>query len=170
MTAVLAVAVFAAMVAEAALSRRHDVRLRAQGAVEPSGDVYAAMQVAYPGVFLLMLAEGFWRGAVVDVLSVAGVAVFALAKALKYWAIASLGERWTFRGLVPPGSARTRRGPYRWLSHPNYVAVGGEIAGCALACHAFVTGPIAFALFGTLMLQRIKVEEAALGEGRITTP
>ena len=170
MTAALAVAVFAAMLAEAAISRRHDARLRAQGAVEPPGDVYAAMQVAYPGVFLLMLAEGFWRGAIVDALSVAGVAVFALAKALKYWAIASLGERWTFRVLVPPGSARTRRGPYRWLSHPNYVAVGGEIAGCALASHAFVTGPIAFALFGTLMLQRIKVEEAALGEGRITTP
>lgn len=170
MTAGLAVAVFAAMLAEAAISRRHDARLRAQGAVEPPGDVYAAMQVAYPGVFLLMLAEGFWRGAIVDVLSVAGVGVFVLAKALKYWAMASLGERWTFRVLVPPGSARTRRGPYRWLSHPNYVAVGGEIAGCALASHAFVTGPIAFALFGTLMLQRIKVEEAALGEGRITTP
>jgi len=165
----LAIVVFAAMLAEAAISRRNDARLRARGAVEPAGDVYAAMQVAYPGVFLVMLAEGFWRGVLLDGVAVAGLAVFALAKALKYWAIASLGERWTFRVLVPPGSARTRGGPYRWLSHPNYVAVTGEIAGCALACHALITGPIAFALFGTLMLQRIKVEEAALGEGRITT-
>ena len=169
MIASLAVALFAAMVVEAAISRRHDARLRARGALEPAGDVYAAMQVAYPGIFLFMLAEGLWRDARLDDVALAGLAVLAVAKALKYWAIASLGDRWTFRVLVPPGSERTRRGPYRWLSHPNYVAVVGEIAGCALASHAVVTGPIAFALFGTLMLQRIKVEEAALGEGRITS-
>lgn len=162
MIAGLAIAVFAAMLVEAAISRRHDACLRARGAVEAPGDVYAAMQVAYPGVFLLMLAEGFGRGVLLDGVVVAGLAVFGLAKALKYWAIASLGERWTFRVLVPPGSKRIHRGPYRWLLHPNYVAVAGEIAGCALASHALVTGPIAFALFGTLMLRRIKVEEAAL--------
>ena len=162
MIAALAAVVFAAMIIEAAISRRHDVRLRARGAVEPAGDVYATMQVAYPGVFLLMLGEGYWRGVVLDGVAFAGLAVFAAAKGLKYWAIASLGERWTFRVLVPPGSERTRRGPYRWLAHPNYVAVIGEIAGCAMACHALITGPIAFALFGTLMVQRIKVEEAAL--------
>ena len=169
MIAGLAIAVFAAMTIEAAISRRHDVRLRARGAVEPVGDGYVAMQVAYPGVFLLMLGEGFWRGVLLDGVALAGLAVFAAAKALKFWAIASLGERWTFRVLVPPGSARTRRGPYRWLAHPNYVAVIGEIAGCAMVSHALITGPIAFALFGTLMLQRIKVEEAALGEGTIPT-
>ena len=169
MIAGLAIAVFATMLLEAAMSRRHDARLRARGAVEPAADVYAAMQVAYPGVFILMLAEGVWRGVMLDAVAMAGLAVFALAKALKYWAIASLGERWTFRVLVPPGSARSRRGPYRWLSHPNYLAVAGEIVGCAVASHALVTGPIAFAAFGTLMLQRIKVEEAALGEGRMTT-
>lgn len=169
MIATLAVAVFAAMLVEAAISRRHDARLRARGAVEPPGDVYAAMQVVYPGVFVLVLAEGVWRGVVLDGVAVAGLAVFAAAKALKYWAIGSLGERWTFRVLVPPGSARTRRGPYRWFSHPNYVAVAGEIVGCAIAAHALVTGPVAFAAFGTLMLQRIKVEEAALGEGRISS-
>jgi methyltransferase len=117
-----------------------------------------------------MLGEGFWRGVHPDGVAVAGLAVLTVAKALKYWAIATLGERWTFRVLVPPGSERTRRGPYRWLSHPNYMAVVGEIAGGALASHAWVTGPIAFALFGTLMLQRIRVEEAALSKGRITSP
>ncbi len=169
MIAGMAIAVFVTMLLEAAISRRHDPSLRASGAVEPPADVYAAMQVAYPGVFILMLAEGVWRGVTLDAVAVAGLAVFAVAKALKYWAIASLGERWTFRVLVPPGSSRSRRGPYRWLSHPNYVAVAGEIVGCAVASHALVTGPIAFAAFGTLMLQRIKVEEAALGEGRMTT-
>jgi methyltransferase len=169
MIAGLVIAVFATMLLEAAISRRHDARLRARGAVEPPADVYAAMLVAYPGVFILVLAEGVWRGVILDGVAVAGLAVFAVAKALKYWAIASLGERWTFRVLVPPGSTRTRRGPYRWLPHPNYLAVAGEIVGCAVASHALVTGPIAFAAFGTLILQRIKVEEAALGEGTISS-
>lgn len=161
---VSAVAIFGSMLAEAAVSRRHDRALRARGAVEPAGDVYAAMQVAYPGAFVAMLVEGAARQIAIDDAVVAGIAIFAAAKALKYWAIAALGPRWTFRVLVPPQSERTRRGPYRWMAHPNYIGVAGELAGCALAMHAMLTGPLAVAGFGALMLRRIRVEDAALAE------
>jgi methyltransferase len=150
------------MIGETIVSARHDRALRARGAVEPAGDVIKVMAVAYPASFAAMFAEGIVRGAGAGPLLTAGVVLFAAAKALKYWAILTLGERWTFRVLVPPGAASTTAGPYRWLSHPNYVAVAGEIAGCALAMEAIVTGPLAFAGFGLLMLRRIKVEEAAL--------
>ena len=120
------------------------------------------MALAYPGAFVAMLLEGVLRAAPVDTWFVAGAAVFVAAKALKYWAIASLGSRWTFRVLVPPRSTRTIRGPYRWLSHPNYIAVAGELAGVALAMHAILSGPVAVAGFGWLMLRRIRVEERAL--------
>ena len=158
----LGAVVFVAMIAEAVVSRRHDAALRARGAVEPPGDVIAAMQLAYPGVFVAMLAEGAWRGIPADAIFFAGLAVLAMAKALKYWAIASLGERWTFRVLVPPGAPRVVHGPYAFMAHPNYVAVAGEIAGCAIAAHAIVSGPVAFVLFGVLMLQRIRIEARAL--------
>jgi methyltransferase len=162
-TAVLAfVTVFLPMIAETAWSSRNDRLLRAAGAVEPAADVYRAMALAYPGAFVAMLIEGLVRGVTGDGWLVAGGCVFVAAKALKYWAIASLGSRWTFRVLVPPHSTRTTRGPYRWLSHPNYLAVAGELAGVALAMHAVVTGPLAVAAFGWLMLRRIKVEEDAL--------
>jgi methyltransferase len=150
------------MVIEAAVSARHERALRALGAVEPAGDVYRAMQAAYPGAFLAMVAEGVWRGASPDQIAGAGVWVFIAAKALKYWAIATLGRRWTFRVLVPPGSRRTVQGPYRWISHPNYLAVALELLGVALAVHAIFTGPIAVAGFGYLMLRRIRIEEKAL--------
>jgi methyltransferase len=156
------VAVFAPMIAEAFVAARHDRALRARGAIEPAGDVYRAMQVAYPCAFLAMLAEGIWRGAGPDALVLAGAGIFAAAKALKYWAIASLGSRWTFRVLVPPGSQRLDGGPYRWFAHPNYVAVALELTGVAVAMHAVFTGPVAVAGFGYLMLQRIRVEERAL--------
>lgn len=154
--------IVAAMLAETGRSGRNERRLRAAGAAEPAGDVYRAMAVAYPAAFVAMVGEGVVRGASADRGFIAGLAVFAAAKALKYWAIVSLGDRWTFRVLVPPQSTRVTGGPYRWLSHPNYVAVAGELAGVGIALHALVTGPIAVAGFGWLMLRRIRVEERAL--------
>jgi methyltransferase len=156
------VVVFAAMGGEAVLSARHERVLRALGAADPPGDVYRIMQIAYPAAFLAMLAEGAWRGGAVDALASIGFMIFIVAKALKYWAIATLGTRWTFRVLVPPGSERTARGPYRWIPHPNYVAVALELAGAAIAMHALVTGPIATAGFCLLMIKRVRIEEKAL--------
>ena len=159
---VAALVVFVPMVLEAVVSARHDRALRAGGAVEPPGDVYRAMQLAYPAAFLALIAEGAWRAADLDTVAAAGAAVFLVAKALKYWAIASLGTRWTFRVLVPPGSPRTSRGPYRWIAHPNYIAVALELTGVALAMHARASGPIAGVFFGLLMFRRVQIEEKAL--------
>jgi methyltransferase len=151
------------MAMEAAVAARHERALRALGAIEPAGDVYRVMQVAYPAAFLAMLAEGAWRGVRVDHVASTGAWLFVLAKAVKYWAITTLGGRWTFRVLVPPGSRRTVSGPYRWIAHPNYLAVALELLGIALAMHACITGPIAVAGFGYLMRRRIRIEENALG-------
>ena len=154
--------VFLPMIAEAIVSARHDRALRARGAIEPEGDVYKVMQLAYPGCFLILLAEGALRGVRWDAIMGMGAAIFAAAKALKYWAIASLGERWTFRVLVPPGSTPTRSGPYGWINHPNYVAVAGEFAGTAVAMHAAGSGVPVTAVFIFLMWRRIGIEENAL--------
>ena len=90
---------------------------------------------------------------------------FVLAKALKYWAITTLGPRWTFRVLVLPSAPLVATGPYRWLRHPNYVAVAGELIGAALVMSSGITGVVSLAVFGWLMLRRIVVEDRALGRG-----
>jgi methyltransferase len=154
---------FVPMVLETLRSARNERSLRALGATEPADDVYRAMQVVYPGCFAAMAGEAWLRERGMSGVAVAGIVVFALSKALKYWAIASLGVRWTFRVLVPPGSARTVAGPYRFVRHPNYVAVAGELAGMALMAQAPIAGPLAMAGFVALMLARIRVEERALG-------
>ena len=159
---VLAAAAFVPMILEAMLSRANERALRALGAREPSGDVYAIMQLAYPACFLAMTAEGWWRGSSLAAIPAAGVALFVAAKALKYWAIATLGQRWTFRVLVPPNRPRIVRGPYRFLRHPNYVAVVGELAGFAMMAAAPAAGAASLLVFGALMLRRVRVEEAAL--------
>jgi methyltransferase len=158
----LAVA-FVPMLFEARRSAANERALRAAGAAEPADDVYRAMQLAYPGCFLAMVLEAWIRGSDFSGMTLAGGLLFICAKALKYWAVATLGERWTFRVLVPPGSERTLRGPYRILRHPNYVAVVGELVGFAMLARAPVAGALAIAGFGALMLARIRVEERALG-------
>ena len=150
------------MLAEAIVSRRHERTLREQGAVEPAGDVYATMQWAYPGAFVLMAAEGIVAGPPATLIAAMGVILMAVSKALKWWAMASLGVRWTFRVLIVPGAPLVTRGPYAIWRHPNYIAVVGELVAMALMTNARVTGPVTTLLFSWLMWQRIRVEDRAL--------
>jgi len=89
--------------------------------------------------------------------------LLGFSKALKFWAIASLGGRWSFRVLVLPEAPLVTRGPYRFLRHPNYIAVMGELLSVALALAAPVTGTLALVTFAWLLSRRIACEERALG-------
>jgi methyltransferase len=156
---------FVPMALETRRSQRHERALRHAGAVEPPGDVYAAMQVAYPASFAAIALEGWMRQSEPGPSLAAGLVTFTAAKVLKYWAIATLGPRWTFRVLVPPGAPLVTHGPYRLMRHPNYLAVVGEIAGVALTVWAPITGAAALAGFGWLLWRRIAVEDRTLGRG-----
>ncbi len=160
--ALVITAVFVLMALETRLSRAHERTLRARGALEPAGDVYGLMQAIYPLAFLMPAVEGWLTRANGAPLWIAGLIVWSGAKALKYWAMATLGERWTFKVLVPPGSSRIRTGPYALLSHPNYIAVAGEILGAALLMGGERSGLIFTILFSCLMLRRIHIEERSL--------
>jgi len=154
------------MIAESRVSREHERALRRQGAVEPPGDIYRIMAVAYPLSFVVMGVEGVvmpqtWPG-----LYPSGLLLFAAGKALKYWAISALGPRWTFRVLVLPGVPLVRTGPYRYVAHPNYVGVVGELAGTAMMMGAWRSGPVALVVFGAILWARIRCENRALHSSR----
>lgn len=150
------------MAGEAILSAFNERQLRARGAVEPEGDVIAMMRLVYPGAFVLMGIEGALSGPAPPNLLMGGLALFGLAKALKVWAISSLGSRWSYRVLVLPGEPLVSTGPYRFLSHPNYLAVVGEIVSVAMIVWAPITGVLSLVVFGRLMIARIAIEEKAL--------
>jgi methyltransferase len=160
--AILAWIVFFPMCVEAFRATRNERAQFARGGVEPRGDVYAWMRLAYPGVFAAMLVECAIRGVPNDGWLVAGLTIFTAGKALKWWAIATLGPRWTFRVVVVPGDPLIRSGPYRFVRHPNYAGVCLELVGAAVMTHAYVSGPLGVVLFGTLVLMRISVENRAL--------
>jgi methyltransferase len=160
LTTLLVVLVLMAL--ETRRAQRNERRQRARGGIEPPGDVYPMMRVAYPAAFVLMALEGAWRGLPARGLMAAGIAVFATAKILKWWAIASLGSCWTFRVIVVPGDRLVRTGPYRYLAHPNYVAVIGELIGFAMIMGATLSGPVATAGFALLIRARVSIERRAL--------
>jgi methyltransferase len=161
------------MLGELAISRRNERRLLARGAIEPPDPVYPNMRSVYPAAFISMAVEGMLRGAGYDFLLIdptgpgwwtwLGVVVFAGGKALKYWAIATLGERWTYRVLVLPGAPLVESGPYAFMRHPNYVGVVGELIGMVLITAAWTTGPGSTLLFMWFLQQRIAAENRALG-------
>jgi methyltransferase len=91
-----------------------------------------------------------------------GAVTLVAAKLLKFWAIASLGDRWTFRVLIVP-EPLVATGPYAFVRHPNYIAVIGELLGFALLVGAPVAGAVSLVGFGALLRRRIAVEERALG-------
>ena len=153
------------MLVEAARARRNERAQKARGGIEPQDDVYNIMRMLYPAAFLAMLCEAAARTTTSTgstAIAVAGVVVFAAAKIIKWSAILTLGQCWTFRVIVVPGDALVASGPYRYFRHPNYVGVIGELVGAALMTRAVVTGPIAVIVFAILLRKRIGVEERAL--------
>lgn len=157
LVAVLLVA--AQRLAELAVARRNTARLLAEGAVEHAPGHYpliVALHAAWLTTLPLVVPPDRWP-------SLPWLLLFIALQPLRVWIIASLGGRWTTRILVLPGAAAVRRGPYRWLRHPNYAVVALEILALPMAfgapAHALVFSLLNAAL---LLLVRIPAEQRAL--------
>lgn len=151
--------IVAARLAELALSARNTRRLRARGAVE-SGARHYPLFIALHGAWIVALALAVPADAPVNAPM---LAVFVALQAGRVWVIATLGDRWTTRVIVPDGVEPVRTGPYRFLRHPNYAVVCGEIAAAPLIFGAWQIA-VAFSLLNAALLaHRIGVENAALG-------
>lgn len=161
--ALTTLAILLMMGGEAVLSAFNERQLRARGAVEPEGDVIQWMRLAYPGAFVAMGIEGALTGPAPPNILLGGLALLGFAKALKIWAISSLGSKWSYRVLVVPGDPLVKTGPYQFISHPNYLAVVGEIVSVAAIVWAPISGTLAALGFGALMIARIRIEDRALG-------
>ena len=160
---IVLIGVLLGMLSELFVSRVNEERYRHQGAREAADPVYGLMRWAYPGAFVSMAIEGALRGRSLDGYAVAGALLFVAGKALKAWAIHTLGVRWTYRVLVLPDAPLVRSGPYGLVRHPNYVGVIAELVGMAFMMTALITGPLATLVFAELLRRRITAEERALG-------
>lgn len=149
---------------ELALARRNEGRARARGAVERGRGHYPFMVGLHSLWLVSTLAEGVLRGPELPAYWYVALAVFLLVQPLRYWAIFSLGESWNTKILVVPGAKPVRRGPYRFLAHPNYVVVVVEIFAFPLIFGAWATALVFTLLNAALLRVRIREENRALRE------
>ena len=150
--------VTAQRVGELLLSKRNTARLLANGAREHAAGHYPAIVALHAAwlIALWMLAlpqpiDGFW------------LAVFVLIQLARIWVLYSIGSRWTTRIIVPPEEVLVRRGPYRWVNHPNYLVVIAEIAVLPLVFGLWQIALIFSLLNAAILTVRIRAENTALG-------
>jgi methyltransferase len=147
------------------LSRRNAAWARQAGAVEYGRRHLRWMKVLHTAFFIAAPAEVWFASRpFVPALAAACFSLVLLAQALRYWVIATLGRRWNIAVLVLPGVPAVNSGPFRYLKHPNYVAVVTE--GVAVPClhSAFITAGVFTLLNAWLLSVRIRCEENALRE------
>ena len=145
---------------ELILARRNTKALLARGGVERAAEHYpliVGLHAAWLG--------GLWVLAWDRPASLVWLAIYLMLQGLRAWVLLSLGSRWTTRIIVIPGEAQVRKGPYRFIAHPNYLVVAAEIAVLPLTL-GLVTYAIVFSLLNASMLWlRIRAEDAALRAG-----
>jgi methyltransferase len=149
---------------ELALSRRHAAALLARGGVELGQSHYGVMKLVHTLFLFSCAAEAvLLHRSFPGALGVAALVGAVAAQGLRYWAIRTLGERWSTRVIVLPGAEPITSGPYRYMRHPNYLAVILEMICVPMVYGAWITA-IAFSIAnGLLLLVRIQAEEHALG-------
>lgn len=146
---------------ELVLARANTRRLLARGAREYGAGHYPIIV----GLHAAWLA-GLWALAWDRPVHIGWLAVFAALQLARGWVIAALGGRWTTRIIILPGEPLVRRGPYRFLRHPNYWVVAAEIAVLPIAFDLWLYAGL-FSVANALVLRhRIRTENAALAAGQ----
>ena len=150
-------------VAELIVSKRNLRWSQTQGGVEYGHAHYPFMVVLH--VFLLagsLIEVWVWQRPLIPVLSWLMLALVVASQALRWWCISTLGQRWNTLVVIVPGMPRVTGGPYRWLTHPNYVAVVIEGFALPMVGFAWVTAIVFTVLNFGLLTVRLRVENHAL--------
>ncbi|MFI8436094.1 isoprenylcysteine carboxyl methyltransferase family protein [Streptomyces sp. NPDC079020] len=159
----LVLAVAGERLAELAVALRHTRWSLARGGTEAGRGHYPAMVALHTALLAGALAEaGLAQRPFLPWPGWTAVAVVLAAQGLRWWCVGTLGHQWNTRVIVVPGLPLVTGGPYRWLRHPNYVAVAAEGLALPLVHGAWVTATVFTVLNGALMAVRIRCEEGAL--------
>jgi methyltransferase len=163
----LVAAVAVERLVELVVSARHLAWARARGGVESGAGHYPFMAAVHSLLLVSCVVEvDAADRPFVPWLCWPMLAVVVGTQALRWWCVRTLGPQWNTRIVVIPDLPLIRRGPYRWLRHPNYVAVVVEVAALPLVHTAWLTA-VAFSLLNVAVLSlRIPAEQRALAAVR----
>lgn len=155
--------VAAERVAELVVAKRNLAWSRANGGIEFGAGHYPAMVTLHSAFLVGCLAEVMLlHRPFLPALGWSMLVVVIAAQLLRWWCITTLGPQWNTRVVVIPEAPRVTGGPYRFFSHPNYVAVIAEGIALPLVHTAWVTAVVFTVLNAILLNRRVTVENAAL--------
>jgi methyltransferase len=161
--ALLIFAVAAERVAELVVARRNAAWTHSRAGVEHGRGHYPVMVALHTGLLACCLLEPLVADRpFLTALGPPMLALALLAQALRWWCIATLGPYWNTRVIVVPGARLVGTGPYRFLRHPNYVAVVVEVAALPLVHSAWLTAAVFTVANAMLLTVRVRCENAAL--------
>jgi methyltransferase len=149
--------------AELVISGRNTVRLKAGGAVEVAPRHYPLVVAVHAAWLISLWILG--RDQPVNVVALVG---YLVLQGFRFWVMHTLGRRWTTRIIVLPGHPLISAGPYRYLAHPNYAVVAGEIALLPLVLGLPLVAALFTALNAAVLAIRIEAENRALAASRET--
>jgi len=160
----LVCAVGACRLVELRLSRRHQRAMAAGGTAPLPERVFPAMVALHTGVLAAAVIETLALGRpFIAVVAIPAFALVALANALRFWVIATLGVQWNVRVVAStPALGVVTGGPYRFVRHPNYVAVFAELAALPLVHGAYLTAIAGALLHVVILHRRVGLEESVL--------
>jgi len=131
--------------------------------------LFAAGGIEYGRNHLLLIVllhaawmAGLWTLAYNRPVEPAYLTLFVILQIARYWVLISLGRRWTIRIIVVPAEKLVKRGPYRFIRHPNYAVVAGEIAVVPLSLGLPIYALVFSILNAVVLAIRIPAENAAL--------
>ena len=160
---ILLFAVGVERLAELVLAQRNLAWSRARGGVEIGAGHYPVMVALHLALLVGCVVEvAVMYRPFIPALGWPMLALVIAAQGLRWWCITTLGRQWNTRVVVIPGAARIDGGPYRWISHPNYVAVAVEGLALPLVHSAWVTALAFTTLNAALLSTRVSVENSAL--------
>ena len=154
---VLLALVTAQRLGELVLANRNTAKLKVQGAYEVAPGHYPLIVILHAAWLI-----GLWVLAWNRTLNLPLAALFIVIEGVRVWVLASLGPRWTTRIIILPNAPQVRRGPYRFIPHPNYTVVAAEILVLPLAFGLWAYALLFTALNAAILFVRIRAESAAL--------
>lgn len=149
---------------ELLVAKRNESKVRKKGAIEYDSRGYMVIVAMHAAFFISLSLEYFLLDKSLNRFWSVFIILFVFAQILRYWSIYSLGQFWNTKILVIPGTRLIEKGPYKYIRHPNYVAVIIEIAVIPLVFSCYLTSAV-FSIFNlALLYRRIRIEERALSD------
>ncbi|MCJ8006623.1 isoprenylcysteine carboxyl methyltransferase family protein [Lederbergia wuyishanensis] len=161
---ILLLIVIAQRLIELRIAKRNEEWMLQHGAKEYGQNHYFFMVLMHAGFFISLIMEYFFRNHALNAFWPVFLLIFIVAQIARIWVITSLGKYWNTKIIVLPGIKVVKKGPFKYVKHPNYIIVTIELFVIPMIFNLYITATLFLILNQIILKVRIPIEEKALSE------